>query len=320
LKISDILKNSRNVASKGLHYGVYMTVLAVLIVLPYTGFVPRLSLLFYLFMFIIGAQSFNIMGGYTGYVCFGHVAFIGAGAYITAVLMARMMISPYLAIVAAGIGSMVLAVIIGYPCLRLRGAYFAIATLSINEAIKVLILYLPEEWVGGYYGITLPPIYTPVECYYSMLGLMLATIIVTYRVVNSKLGFGLVAIREDEDAAEFVGIDTTKCKILAFMLSAFFAGVAGGIDAWFTTYIEPYGAFGIPKTTEMIAMCMFGGAGTIAGPILGSAILFLVGDFLWARLPYLHMIIFSVIILVVVLFMPQGLMGWLKEKYFKILR
>jgi len=293
-------------------YSILIISIILLAIIPYTEMNSLVPIIYEAFMWIALVQSFNIISGYTGYVSFGHVAFYGTAATVTAILVGAG-IPIFLSIPVGGIGAMLLAAGIGFPTLKLRGAYFAIAMLSISEAMAVLILYLYP------YGITLPPgLYDPTTTYYLMFALAITAFIVTYSIARSKFGLALMSIREDEDAAAATGVNVFRFKIIAFMIAALLAGLAGGIAVWRATYTEAAGAFGVEKTIEMIAMCMFGGAGTVTGPVFGAIVLYALEYILWSRLPFLHLIIFGVIIVATVLFIPKGVIGVIREKFPKL--
>ncbi|RLE51211.1 MAG: hypothetical protein DRJ21_00615 [Candidatus Methanomethylicota archaeon] len=299
---------------KTIHY-IALIFLVILVMAPFTPLSARLPFLYLTLFWIVFVGSFNIITGFTGYVPFGQVMFLGAGSYAAVLSIVKLGISPYIAIIIGGLASMALAFIIGYPTLRLRGAYFSIATIALNEALKVIIYNAPEEITGGPMGVTLPTeLFEPIICYYLMLSLAVITVLITYFIANSKFGMGLMAIREDEDAAAVLGVNAHKLKLMAFMISALIAGMAGSIHAWRTMYIEAVSEFEIHKTVIGLAMLMFGGAGTVTGPILGATILYTIEDYFWAQFPFAHMIIVGLIIIVVVLFVPQGLVGWLRQK------
>lgn len=297
---------------KVVSYSIPIIFVALLSIVPFTQMGSLVPTLYELFMWIVLVQSFNIISGYTGYVSFGHVAFYGTAATIVAA-MVGFGIPIFLSIPIGGIGAVLLSVVIGYPTLKLRGAYFAIAMLGISEAMAVLVLYLYP------YGITLPPgLYDPLMTYYLMFALAIVATVVTYLIDKSKFGLALISIREDEDAAAATGVNVFKFKIMAFMISALLAGLAGGIAVWRATYTEAAGAYGVEKTIEMIAMCMFGGAGTVTGPIFGATVLYALEYILWVRLPFLHLIIFGVLIVATVLFIPKGVIGVIRKRFPKL--
>jgi branched-chain amino acid transport system permease protein len=211
-------------------------------------------------------------------------------------------------------GASVAGYFLGRVLMRLRGAYFAIATLALNEALKVIMFNLPEEFSGGTFGIPLPAIRNSMGAYYSMLVVTSLSIIMIYVLVRSKFGVTLKAIREDEDAAMAMGINAPRYKAWAFALSTFLMGMAGAIDLQFIGYIYPEAAFFIETNVEVIAMTMLGGIGTILGPVIGSVILFIVADFIWARWPFSHLIVLGAVLCILVMFMRRGILGLAEDK------
>jgi branched-chain amino acid transport system permease protein len=277
-----------------------------------TGYGIRFML--QLFMWITLAQSWNLISGLTGYVSFGHVAFFGMGAYTAGILIAKVG-WPWLgACLVAGAAAALLALVIGWPCLRLKGPYFAISMLGLNEVLRVAVSYY-EGLTGGGNGLSLPTLYASVPIYYAMGLLALAVTGLAYVIVTSRFGLRLMTIREDEVAAEAMGIDTFRYKLYAFLLSAVAPGIAGGLAARDQGYIEPISVFPLITTITMIVMALFGGKGTIWGPVLGAVILFTFQELVWARYIYIHQLLFGAVIVVVVLLMPRGILGVLQQKY-----
>jgi len=302
-------------------YWPILAIIAFLAIFPWispeTFFVDFLLLLF---MYAIIAGGWNIIGGYTGYPSFGHTAFFGLGAYTTAILVSRFGISPFITAILGGLVAAGFAFLIGYPTLRLKGPYFAIATLSMGFVLQILFLNLGPI-TGGGEGISLPlpPWHIEITItiiYYAMFITLLATILTTYLLERSRVGLALRCIRDDELAAETSGVPTTKLKLISFMLSAFFPGVAGGIYAYYSTYIDPFTVFTPAISMFAIIFSMFGGAGTVFGPLIGSAILFTIDEA--ARysftVPGIDLIVFSGIAMAVVIFFPEGLVGLLRER------
>jgi branched-chain amino acid transport system permease protein len=277
-----------------------------------TGYGVRVML--QLFMWVALAQSWNLISGLTGYVSFGHVAFFGTGAYVSSLLIVKTAWPWPLACLGGGLAGALLAVIMGWPCLRLRGPYFAIAMLGLNEVLRVIASYY-EGLTGGGNGLSLPTLDASVAIYYAM-GLVAAGVTgVTYLIVTSRFGLRLMTIREDEIAAEAMGIDTFRYKLYAFILSGIGPGIVGGLSARDQGYIEPISVFPLIMTITMIVMALFGGKGTIWGPVLGAAVLFAFQEAVWARFTYLHQLLFGAIIVAVVLLMPRGILGVLQQKY-----
>ena len=267
-----------------------------------------------IFMWIALAGSWNLISGLTGYVSFGHVAFFGAGAYTGAILIATAGWPWPLAAAAGGIGACVLAVVIGYPCLRLKGPYFAIAMLGLNEVLRALVSYF-EGLTGGGNGLSLPTLDATRHIYYVMGALAAGVTGGAYVIATSRFGLRLMTIREDEVAAEAMGVDTLHHKLVAFMLSSIGPGIAGALTARDQGYIEPISVFPLAITVTMIVMALFGGKGTVWGPVLGAVVLFVVQEVVWARYPYVHPLLFGAIIVAVVLLMPRGVLGLLQVRY-----
>jgi len=263
------------------------------------------------------AQSWNIIGGYTGYLSFGHGAFFGMGAYVTGIAMMNLEWPFGVGLLLSGIMAALLAVVIGYPTLRLRGAYFAIATWAFGEMIRQIALIL--EITGGAFGMQLPAFLNLPFFYYVTLGITGLTYLTTYLLLErSRFGYKLLAIREHEEAAEMVGVDTVVIKMKAFALSAFFPGVFGGIYAYWVTYIHPDSVFGAIITDFMVVMAFLGGIGSLWGPFLGAVVVQLVNRILWLTWGEgtFYLVIIGAAICGVVLFIPNGIVGLLEARIF----
>jgi branched-chain amino acid transport system permease protein len=264
------------------------------------------------------AQSWNIIGGYTGYLSFGHGAFFGLGAYVTGIAMVHLGWPFGIALVMSGILSALLAVIIGYPTLRLRGAYFAIATWAFGEMIRQIATIL--DITGGAFGMQLPAFLNIPFFYYVMLLVTGLTFLTTHLLLErARFGYKLLAIREHEEAAEMVGVDTVSIKMQAFALSAFFPGIIGGINAYWVTYIHPDSVLGAQLTDFMVVMAFLGGIGSLWGPFLGAVVVQLVNRILWLVWGEgtFYLVIIGAAICAVVLFIPNGLIGILEGRIFK---
>ena len=259
-----------------------------------------------LFMLAILAESWNIIGGFTGYASFGNVAFFGIGAYTTGVLMTKGGLPLAVALAAAGVVPMLFAALVGLPILRLKGHYFAIATLGVAETMREVVYNV--EITGAGTGLVMPIARTPALFFYLMLGILIAVTLVNAWLAHSRFGYGLIAIREDEDAAAAMGIDTARYKTIAFALSGAFAGLTGGVFAYWITFIDPDAVFRVIVTIQMIIMAVFGGAGTVVGPLLGALVLASVSEILSTHLVALAELFNGLIVILVVLFMPKGLL------------
>jgi branched-chain amino acid transport system permease protein len=281
----------------------------VLALLPHGISVYLRSFALFTMMYVVLALSWNIISGFTGYTSFGHVAFYGIGAYACAILVAdygwHWVPTLFVGAFVAGI----VAVALGYPVLRLKGPYFAIAMLGAAEGMRVVATVWDSLTHGGL-GISFPSTENSLSTYYAMLVLMLITVAVAYGVGHSRFGIRLNAIREDELAAETLGIDVTRYKLVAFVLSAIFPAVAGGIQAYKVLYIEPPAVFFVQITIAMALMAMLGGKGTVIGPVVGAVLLYTAQELTWVNFPTAHLIAYGVFIIVVARFLPRGLMGF----------
>lgn len=270
-------------------------------------------------MFAIMASAWNIIGGYTGYASFGNVVFFGIGAYTTAVLMEKAGLNFAVAYLAAGGAAALFAVLIGLPVLRLRGHYFAIATLGVAEAMKALVQNL--DITEGNAGIYLPMLDMPVRhqyyfFFYMMLATLAATLLMTHLLLNAKLGYAFIAIREDEDAASSVGINTTLSKTSAFALSGFFTGLAGSIAAYQQAFIQPGPAFTVHTTVQMIVMAVFGGMGKLFGPLLGALCIETISEVLSNYFLVAHTLFFGTVVILAIVFTPKGLIDLVSQRRF----
>jgi len=280
-----------------------------LLILPDQLNVYYRSFVMFTMMYVVLALSWNIISGYTGYINFGHVLFYGVGSYASGILVADYgwnWIPTLIISAAVGVG---VAIVLGFPVLRLKGPYFAIAMLGAAESFRILATVWDSLTHGGE-GISLPNVENSFSTYYAMMVLMIVTIIVSYWIGHSRYGVRLNAIREDEVAAAANGINTTFYKISAFALSGAFAAMAGGIQANKTLYIDPDTEFFILITITMKLMAMLGGKGTVIGPIIGAVLLYAVQEIVWIQIPQAHLIAFGVFLILVARFMPRGLVGY----------
>ncbi|MDH3309980.1 MAG: branched-chain amino acid ABC transporter permease [Gammaproteobacteria bacterium] len=273
------------------------------------------SFLLQVFLVIALAQAWNLISGMTGYVSFGHAAFFGVGAY-TGALFLTWGYPWWIAIFnGAGIAALI-AVPLGFLTLRLRGPYFAIAMLGLNEVGRIVATLWVSVTKGGT-GLPLPPSLLPSLdiTYFMMLSLALGATLLIAWVHRSRFGLELRAIREDEEAAEMVGVNTTRNKVTAFVLSALIPGAVGAVYAMYTSYINPASAFDPARNIEMIVVVLFGGSGTVWGPIIGAATVMFLREMLWAQFPAAHLAALGVLLLIVVLYLPGGLVSIVRERH-----
>lgn len=266
-------------------------------------------------MWIGLAVAFDVLAGYTGYLNFGHSAFFGIGGYATAILMTRgWWFGPAVAV--GGLVAAVAAVIAGLPTLRLRGAYFAIATWALARGVQQLALMMPLT--GGPDGIRLPPFLHPQFFYYVMLGLVGGTFFLLWFLLErAPFGLKLKAIREDEQGAKALGLDPTRLKIQAFVLSAVPTSLLGGVFAYWVTFIDPDSALGDLVSDQALVMVVFGGMGTLIGPVVGAVLIFAFKTVFWAYLSeyeVLYVIILGAVIAASVVFLPNGVLGQLLHR------
>jgi branched-chain amino acid transport system permease protein len=296
-----------------LKWGIFLILILFAVMAPLKASGYWLRFLTFIFMWIGLAGSLNLLTGYTGYLDFGHVAFFGIGAYMTGILMVHLGMPFFPAMFIGAILAAVMAVIVGIPTMRLRGAYFAIAMLAFAEAMKQVVMEF-DRFTGGGNGLSLPIYTNYLFFYYIMFSTVILTIGVTYWFEKSKFGKALMAIREAELAAEVSGVNTFRCKLVAFGISAFIAGIIGGIYAYWMTFLYPGDAFSVLITMRMIIMAFLGGAGTLLGPIIGASFLAAVEEVLWAEFKYSYLIIVGFVVVFVVLVLPRGIVGLVKEK------
>jgi branched-chain amino acid transport system permease protein len=272
-----------------------------------------------IFMYAIITAALNIIAGYAGYAAFGNIVFFGIGAYTTAMLMLRLGFYWWTGAIIGGLLAAIYAILLGIPILRLRGHYFAIATLGINRATEQIAL----DWgsfTGGGKGITLPLPKMEIQNFYAMiyfimLGLLLVTILVNYIISRSRLGYALRAIRDNEDAAEASGIFAPRCKIAAWAISAFITGVTGGVFAYWFSFIEPATVFDIMIAVKAFVMMMLGGAGTVLGPVIGAFLIEVISETVWGQFLTLHMLILGIIMVGVVILIPRGMLSLFGRKF-----
>jgi branched-chain amino acid transport system permease protein len=267
-----------------------------------------INLLILVFLYTMLASSWNILGGYTGQINLGHAAFFGLGTLATRLLYTEGF--PLLpSLLAGGVLAVAFAMLIGIPAfrLRLRGDYFAIGTLALAQILYVTvgnvlptISSLPTQYIVTY---RLAP------RYYVMLALALFTVGVAYLVVNSRIGLGMMAVREDEDGAESLGVNALKHKLLALAFSAFLGGLAGGAFAYYHVSYYYNFPFTPPWSLDPVTMAFVGGVGTIIGPIVGAVFFVVLKEYLVLNVGEYHLLVFGVLFILVVLFLPNGLVG-----------
>lgn len=318
-------------ASRWRHPGLWLTILGVAAIGSYpilTQNAATREVFFTMLLSVVLASSLNIILGYTGYVSFGHVVFYGLGGYVGLYLMSQHGAPLWLALLAGGLAAAVLAFLLGRAILRLRGAYFALATIGVNEAMRAFVNNF--EPFGGPTGLSLNfQVYNDYGgalqalwlTYYILLAVALLTIVLSYVVKTGKFGLGLMAIREDEDAAEVMGVVTPSAKTWAYVLSAILPGIVGVLIFFKNGKVLPHEAFRLHFSIEFIVMVMLGGQGTVLGPILGALGYQRLRGFLLTNELFknIQLSVAGALLLVIILFIPAGFVGWLRQR-FPILR
>jgi branched-chain amino acid transport system permease protein len=279
-------------------------IVALLAAVPWIGDAVLVEFGISMLLLATLAQGWNIIGGYTGYPSFGNSVFYGLGAYGVAIAMVQFNL-PFWAGMLLGFAlAVVFAGVLGVVVLRLRGHYFAIATLGLAFVMTAIVSNLGIA--GRNIGLVLPLLKSDVLFYELALGLLVLATLTVYGLSRSRFGFGLIAIREDEEAAAVMGVNTTLYKVLAFMLSAAFSALAGGIYAYYITFIDPVGVFDVVLNVKMIIMAVFGGPGSVLGPVVGAFVLSGISEVLAAKVTSLASVFFGIVIVVAVVFMPHG--------------
>lgn len=291
-------------------YALLIAAVAALCLYPVFMGPYFISMALLIFMYISLASGWNIISGFAGYISLGHAVFFGVGAYLTALQITNWGTHWLPASLIAGVGASLLAVPVGALCLRLRGPFFAIFMLGLNE-LMAIIASVFDEITGGAEGISLPIIRQIVPLYFAMGLTALSVFLVMCWLESSRFGLRLLSIREDETAADTLGTNTTLYKLIAFVMSAFFPGVAGGIYARYITYIDPETVFNILFSVQMVLMCILGGRGTAWGPVIGATALYLILEFSWAHFPHFHKLASGIFIVLIILYAPRGIMGFI---------
>ena len=307
------------------------TGIAVLIALPMvvkSSFAIDIFIRILLFSFI--GTAWNLMGGYAKQLSLGHAAYFGLGAYTSTILEIKFGISPWIGMFAGGVVAMLASLPIGALCFRLRGPYFAIATIATAQVLMLLFLKF-RDFAWGAEGTTIPnlgsdPLMMQFDAkaayYYIALALLAAGLAITYRIERSWMGYYLVAIGEDEDAAEAIGVNVLKIKRDIYLISAFLTALAGTFYIQYIYFIDPNTAFSFNISVEAALVSIVGGIGTLWGPVIGTALLegasALLQSWLGGSLGGVQLTVYSLILIVVILWRPTGLLGVLTEAYARI--
>lgn len=285
--------------------------LAVMAGVPWYGSAVLVQFGINALLIAVLAQGWNIIGGFAGYASFGNSVFYGLGSYGVGIAMVQWNL-PFGAGMALGVAlAVAFAILIGLPVLRLRGHYFAIATLALTQVMAAIVSNI--DLAGQNVGLVLPPMNDDTMFYELSLGLVVLATLTVFWLTRSRFGFGLIAIRENEVGAGVMGVNTTLYKVSAFALSGIFSALAGGIHAYWITFLDPNSAFDIGVNVKMIIMTVFGGAGTVLGPVVGALVLSAVSELLSSEVTSVASLFFGFVIVAAVIFMPRGMAQILRD-------
>ncbi|MFQ5906316.1 MAG: branched-chain amino acid ABC transporter permease [bacterium] len=263
------------------------------------------------FLWVVLGVAWNLLAGYTGQVSFGHASFFGVGAYTAGLIFKHLGLSPWFGMLAGGLMAVMFAIPMGLVCFRLRGPYFALAMLALAEVLRLVA----TNWVGftnGMVGILIMPIFrSKLPYYYVISVLAFVSLLTVLRIVGSKLGYWFLAIREDQDAAESMGVPTTRYKLSALCISAFFTGIAGSFYLNYMGFIDPSIVFSLPDISIMVILvAIIGGVGTIWGPALGALIMVVLSEVVRNTIGDAHLLVMGVLVVAIIVFLPHGAIGW----------
>ncbi len=282
--------------------GIYFLVVPVLDL--------NLAFHFYLMLWITMASAFNVAAGFSGYMPFGFVAFYGVGAFTTAILVKSLGFPVLLALPFSGAAGVILGLLFA-PTLRLSGIYFAIVSLALAGICRLVISNMPQEITGGSFGLQLGSRAEPVHSFYVMMGVMLMALGVILWLSRSRLGKALRAVRDDAEAADMMGVNVTRVRLYGWLIAAFFPAVCGGVEAWYTNVVDTETAFNTLTTAKTVIYAVAGGLGTVTGPIVGSVVMVWLDELIWRQFPLLNLLILGVATVLLVLFLPRGIVGTL---------
>jgi branched-chain amino acid transport system permease protein len=290
-----------------------------------------LHILVLLFFYAYLTTSWNLVGGFAGVLPLGHAAFVGIGAYSSTILFLQYGISPWLGMLVGGVIATLAGILIGLPTFKMRGAYFALATIAFAEGFRVIVEnvdHLGPFRINGPRGLQIPPLDTGLAnflfaskepYYYIILIMLVAVLFLTYVISRSKLGYYLNAGGEEPEAAMALGVNVARAKLIAMAMSSFLTALAGTFYAQFTLYIHPKSIISLDLSFEIAFIALIGGRGSIAGPILGALLLRPVGDFsriyFGDSLPGMHLVIFGLVLILVMHYQPRGLQEPLTRVY-----
>ena len=277
------------------------------------------SLLFTMMTFVVLAQGLNLLYGFTGYLPFGYVGFFGAGAYGAALAVMHWHVPALIAVLCGGLASLIIAVILG-PLLRLSGAYFSIANLAASQILYFVVSNPDLSGItGGPYGVKLDKIFDPATSYLTMLVIMLGTTGIALYFRLSTFGLALRAMTQDKVSADMAGINVVRERLIVWLASAGIAGLAGGAYAWNISVFYPESVFTLQISVFAVVFVLFGGVGTVIGPILGAIILYALYNGIGISAPQYFELLYGALIVLLVLFLPNGVLSLLERRRVRVL-
>lgn len=306
---------------------VLLALFAILPVFVSSGYIIQSLIMVLLYAY--WSSAYNIVSGFAGQLSIGHAAYIGTGAYVTAILFNQYHVSPWIGMVVGGIAASILSAIISFPCFKLQGSYFTLSTVALSSV--VLLIVLQEDYILGFktngaMGIKVPwrdesfanlQFLDKRYYYYVILTMLILVVLLAWKIKNSKTGYYLAAIKTNQDAAASLGVNTVMYKLRAMMISSFLVALGGGFYAMLIQFLDPARILGYKMSVEVMMYAVVGGLGTIAGPLLGAFILVPISEVLRSNLGASYAgladIIFGLILMTVVFFEPQGLMKLVKK-------
>jgi branched-chain amino acid transport system permease protein len=292
----------------------------LVVTLPYPQHVMIL-----IFLYAMMGLAWNIIGGYAGQVSLGDATYFGIGAYTTVILLRDLGLSPWVGMLVGAANAVIVSVILGYPCFRVRGHYFAIATIALNEIVATI--FTNWEYVGGAVGIYVPILpesfinlqfhRSKAPYYYIALGMLIGVILLNVWVGRSRLGYYFRAIRADQDAARSLGIDITRYKLIAYAMTAALTSLGGSFYAMYVLYIDPTSVFAFSISLLVVLVAVLGGVGTVAGPIIGSIILISLSEgtrvLLGGTGRALDVAIYGLLVMAISVLQPYGIVAWVRS-------
>jgi branched-chain amino acid transport system permease protein len=269
-------------------------------------------------LYVTLGSAWNVLGGFAGQLSLGHAAFFGIGAYSAAIIASKSAFSPWWGLVLGPVVVLPVAVAVGWICFRLRGPYFTLSTIAVGEMVRLVALNW-RELTGGAVGVVIrPSIFSGTDktpYYYIILIIAVGTVALCYAISRRKLGYFLQAIREDEETAESIGIDTIRYKLTALIISASLTAVAGAFYANYFLFVEPTVVLPLILSVEIVLMSIVGGLGTVGGPVLGAVLLKLSSEVFRNVFQQANLLIYGALLVIVILFMPEGLIGGFKKLF-----